>query len=249
MTVVRIPTLVAAAALLSVLLASVTALQQGARAFSRREFVTTAGGASISAGSAAVITAAASAIIGTPFPAAAAYIDPTRAPLEVTKRAFLDVQIGDDSKPGRIVIGLYGEAMPRVVENFATLAKSNSYADTNFYRVISGMSVQGGAIGDSMKGRRGKSAFGDGEPFEPDNYNILHSKEGLVSAVRTPDGKCDSRFFIQTTDDGGWADDRYAAFGIVEDGMNFVAKIDKVDVQPPQNGPKEQVKIIKSGLL
>ena len=199
-----------------------------------------------SAAAAAATTA--TATFGLPGAAVAAYIDPNTAPLAVTKRAYLDVQIGD-SAPGRIVIGLYGEVLPKTTENFYKLAESNSYADTLFYRVISDRSIQGGAIGDPIKGRTGKSAFDGGEPFVPDSFNIQHTKAGLVSAVRTVDGKADSRFFIQTADDGGWADDRYAAFGIVEEGMDLVDKIEKLDVQPPQNNPKAPVRIVKSGVL
>ena len=75
-----------------------------------------------------------------------------------------------------------------------------------------------------------------------------------MSAVRNPNGTIDSRFFIQTEDDAGWADGRYAAFGIVleEDGtggMELVKKISRVDVKTPQNSPKEPVSIVGCGLL
>jgi cyclophilin family peptidyl-prolyl cis-trans isomerase len=150
-----------------------------------------------------------------PQQAFAAYIDPTEAPPKVTMRVYMDVQIGDE-KPERVVIGLFGELMPKTVDNFASLAGDGKYAGTTFYRVISGLSLQGGAIGDPIRGRTGKSAFGkEGAPFEPDNYTIKHSKAGIVSTVRGVGGLVDSRFFIQTSDDGGWADDRYAAFGII----------------------------------
>jgi len=100
-------------------------------------------------------------------------------------------------------------------------------------------------------------------PFKPDNYNIKHTKEGLVSMVRTKDGSIDSRFFIQTEEDAGWADDRYAAFGIVleedngeEDkggvggsGMDLVRRISNVDVKPPQNYPKDPVMIVGCGII
>ena len=123
------------------------------------------------------------------------------------------------------------------------------------------MSIQGGAIGSNNSGKSGISSFEDGKQFQPDNYNIKHTKEGLVSMVRTKDGSIDSRFFIQTEEDAGWADDRYAAFGIVleeEDGeeeksagggMDLVQRISKVDVKPPQNYPKDPVMIVGCGLI
>lgn len=178
-------------------------------------------------------------------PCSAAYIDPTTDPPRVTNRVYLDVQIGDKN-PGRLVIGLFGDLMPRVSENFAALCEGNSYAGTTFYRVLSDYTLQGGAIGDPT-GRTGRSSYG--EPFEPDNYRLMHSKAGLVSMVRDASGGVDSRFFINCNDDGGWADDRYAAFGIVEDGMDLVAKIEKVEVTRPKNTPKVPVNILASGVV
>ena len=129
-----------------------------------------------------------------------------------------------------------------------------------FQIALSGMSIQGGAIGANNSGKSGISSFEDGKQFQPDNYNIKHTKEGLVSMVRTKDGSIDSRFFIQTEEDAGWADDRYAAFGIVleeEDkgkggsggGMDLVQRISNVDVKPPQNSPKDPVMIVGCGLI
>ena len=153
--------------------------------------------------------------------------------------------------------------MPKATQNFQTLCSNTndiSYAGTTFYRVISDTSIQGGAIGkDVNSGKSGTSSFEDGQPFEPDNYNILHLKKGLVSGVRNPNGTMDSRFFIQTEEDAGWADGRYAAFGIVleEDdgdkkagsGMELVKKISRVDVKTPQNSPKDPILIVGCGLL
>ena len=204
----------------------------------------------------------------------ASYIDPKTSPPDITKRVFIDVSINGKDE-ARIEIGLFGELMPRTVDNFAKLFESNSYAGTNFYRVISDLSIQGGAIGDPS-GKTGQSALEGGQPFEPDNFNLKHTKEGLVSAVRGLDGRIDSRFFISCNDDGGreaqrqlgwdltdhgishhsfllrpgWADDRYAAFGIVlGQGMDVVRRIEKVPVKPPKNSPETEVKILRSGAL
>ena len=115
------------------------------------------------------------------------------------------------------------------------------------------MSIQGGAIGGGS-GKSGTSAFEGGKPFAPDNFSVRHTKAGLVSAVRSLNGDMDSRFFIQTESDAGWADDRYAAFGVVLDeegssGMDLVRRISRVDVKPPQNSPKDPVKIVGCGIV
>ena len=193
------------------------------------------------------IAAASALLVGIgPSPALASYIDPLTDPPAVTKRVYLDVQIAD-KPPERITISLFGELMPKTVENFVKLCENNGYAGTNFYRVLSDFNIQGGAIGDPT-GKTGQSAFG--APFEPDNFNLRHTKAGLVSTVRGVGGGVDSRFFINCSDDAGWADDRYAAFGIVdEDSMKAIKKIEKVDVKRPSNTPTKEVKIIASGVL
>jgi peptidyl-prolyl cis-trans isomerase B (cyclophilin B) len=146
-----------------------------------------------------------------PEPAVAAYIDPAATPPKITQRVYMDVLIGDKAtaQPQRIVMGLYGDDMPRTVDNFVALVKNNGYAGTTFYRVLSEYTIQGGAIGDTT-GKTGQSSRTGGVPFEPDNFNIKHSVVGLVSMVRGLSGAVDSRFFIGCQDDGGWADDRYA---------------------------------------
>lgn len=186
-------------------------------------------------------------LAGNPSVSAASYIDPNIDPPKVTKRVYLDVLIGGKEE-GRLVIGLFGELMPRTALNFETLCESNAYAGTTFYRVLSEFSIQGGAIGDPT-GKSGQSAFEGGKPFEPDNFNLRHTKTGLVNAVRGLDGAIDSRFFINCSDDAGWGDDRYAAFGIVEEGLDVVKRIERVDVQPPKNAPKVEVKILASGVV
>jgi cyclophilin family peptidyl-prolyl cis-trans isomerase len=199
-------------------------------------------------------------LIVTGFPALvdASYIDPSIDIPIITKRVFLDVLLPGNDNPDRVIIGLFGDNLPRVVDNFVKLCdgvsvKRNdgtllSYAGTSFYRVISDVTVQGGAIGD-VTGKTGLSSMENGIPFEPDNFSIKHSREGLVSMVRGANGGVDSRFFINTSTDAGWADDRYAAFGIVEKGMDVIHRIEKVKVQRPQNSPIDAVKIMACGVI
>lgn len=195
------------------------------------------------------VVSAVSVLAGSPTKAVASYIDPNTDPQKITKKVYLDVKItGKRPAEGRLVIGLFGGLMPRAVDNFVSLCNDNKYAGTTFYRVISGVSIQGGNVGD-ITGKTGKSSLEGGKPFEPDNFNLKHTKSGLVSAVRSLDGAIDSRFFINVAEDAGWADDRYAAFGEVLEGMDLVRQIEKVDVQPPRNAPKEEVSIVACGVL
>jgi len=172
-------------------------------------------------------------------------IDPKLELPEITDRVYMDIDINNGETKGRIVIGLFGTVVPKITKNFLTLCNNNDYAGSKFYRVISNTTIQGGS-GDEA----GKVGIFPDKTFEPDNYSIRHSRAGLLSMVRGTGGTVDSRFFITIAEDSGWADDRYAAFGVILEGFeDVVRKIDKVKVQPPQNKPKVPVKIVKSGAI
>lgn len=150
---------------------------------------------------------------------------------EITHKVYFDVDI-DGQHAGRIVIGLYGQVVPKTVENFRSLCtgekgrgangKALHYKGTLFHRIVSGFVIQGGDItyGD---GRSSYSIYGG--TFSDENFIIKHSHAGVVSMVNSGPDSNGSQFFI-TSVKASWLDGEHVAFGKVLQGMDTVYAIE-----------------------
>ncbi|ERN08216.1 hypothetical protein AMTRI_Chr09g17600 [Amborella trichopoda] len=170
---------------------------------------------------------------------------------EITHRVYLDVNI-DGQHAGRIVIGLYGQVVPKTVENFRALCtdekgigingKKLHYKGTPFHRIIPGFMMQGGDIlhGD---GRGSESIYGG--TFPDENFKIKHSSAGIVSMVNNGPDSNGSQFFI-TTVKTSWLDGEHVAFGKVIQGMDTVFAIEG-GAGTYDGKPRKKVDIADSG--
>jgi peptidyl-prolyl cis-trans isomerase B (cyclophilin B) len=155
---------------------------------------------------------------------------------------------------GVIVIELNQKAAPKTVANFLGYVKDGFYDGTIFHRVIPQFMVQGGGMTPDMQRKATKA------PIQNEADNGLKNTKGTIAMARTNDpNSATSQFFINTVDNAyldytaktaqGWG---YCVFAKVVEGMDVVAKIEKVKTtskQGHQDVPVEAVVIQKATVV
>ena len=148
---------------------------------------------------------------------------------------------------GDITVSFYADESPITVNNFMNLADSGFYNDVHFHRVMENFMIQGG---DPLSKEEDKSRHGTGGPgytFE-DEINAYTLEKGSLAMANAGPGTNGSQFFIVTAAETPWLDGRHTNFGKVEDGMDVVEAIEKVETDGRDN-PIEDVVIESIELL
>ncbi|MFE7575840.1 peptidylprolyl isomerase [Streptomyces sp. NPDC057521] len=165
----------------------------------------------------------------------------------MTSQVFFDITINDEPA-GRIVFNLFDDIVPKTAENFRQLATGKNgfgYKGSSFHRVIPQFMLQGGDFtrGD---GTGGKSIYGN--KFPDENFELKHTKAGLLSMANAGPNSNGSQFFI-TTIVTSWLDGKHVVFGEVadEDSMVLVKRIEGLGSQSGRTQAK--VTIADSGIL
>ena len=175
------------------------------------------------------------------------------APIDtVTKKVYFDIEI-EGKSAGRIVFGLFGEAVPKTAENFRALCtgekgvgnsgKPLTYKGSAFHRIIPGFMAQGGDF-TSGDGRGGESIYG--ARFNDENFKLKHTKPFLLSMANAGPNTNGSQFFI-TFKETPWLDGRHTVFGEVLEGQDVVLALEQIGTG--SGTPKQRAVIVDSGEL
>mmetsp|Transcript_1382 Transcript_1382/g.2615 ORF Transcript_1382/g.2615 Transcript_1382/m.2615 type:complete len:375 (-) Transcript_1382:291-1415(-) len=150
---------------------------------------------------------------------------------------------------------LLSDVVPKTAENFRALCtgekgvglsgKRLHYKGCKFHRVIKKFMIQGGDF-TRGNGTGGESIYG--RKFKDENFDIKHSKPGLLSMANSGKNTNGSQFFI-TTVATPHLNGKHVVFGEVTEGFSVVKRIESCASGDKSGSVRYSVRIANCGQL
>jgi peptidylprolyl isomerase len=167
----------------------------------------------------------------------------------VKPQADTEVAVIETAEYGRIVIELYPNIAPKMVERFKKLINEHFYDGTAVHRVDASLGIIQG--GDPLTKGNNKAAFGTGtspHPNVPAEFSDIPYERGTLGAARTQDPNgANCQWFITLKKQPAF-DKKYTVFGRVIDGIDNAEVIMRAPTDPGTPRPSDKV-VIKSVTL
>lgn len=155
----------------------------------------------------------------------------------------------EDPAYGRIVVELYPNVAPKMVERFKTLTKEGFYNGVAWHRVDPRANVVQTGDSNSKDADPANDGMG-GSSYEdlPAEFSDVPYEAGVVGAARSIDpDSANSQFFITLGRVPGW-DGSYTVFGRVIEGLSNARVISTAPTRAGSTNPDPKI-IIKSVTL
>jgi len=167
----------------------------------------------------------------------------------VKPQADAQVAVIETADYGRIVIELYPNVAPKMVERFKKLINEHFYDGTAVHRVDPGLGIIQG--GDPLTKGSNTAVYGTGNspyPNVPAEFSDIPYDRGTLGAARTNDiNGANCQWFITLKKQPAF-DKKYTVFGRVIDGVNNAEVIMHAPTDQGSPRPSDKV-VIKSVTL
>jgi cyclophilin family peptidyl-prolyl cis-trans isomerase len=167
----------------------------------------------------------------------------------VKPQADTEVAVIETADYGRIVIELYPNVAPKMVERFKKLISEHVYDGTAIHRVDASLGIIQG--GDPLTKGNNSAVYGTGNsayPNVPAEFSDIPYERGTVGAARTQDvNGANCQWFITLKKQPAF-DKKYTVFGRVIDGIQNAEIIMRAPTAEGTSRPSDKV-VIKSVTL
>ena len=165
------------------------------------------------------------AVEGLPGAACVFKVAPDTSKVDVKTLDLAKTQVVLVTSAGEMRLSFRPDKAPNHVENFVKLALSGFYDGTKFHRVIRSFMIQGGD--PNTKNDAKPETWGSGGPGYSINaeFNDLKHLRGTLSMARTNDPNSAGSGFFIVHKDSPHLDQKYTAFGNLEEGADTLDRI------------------------